>query len=168
MNPRMILAAIALAASGAASAQPMPPPQAPPFLSPDMLQGNLVAASGSDTVYFPPRGSQLDATAVATLTAQVRWLLANPFVGIRLEGHGDARDSRDFALAIGEKRASEVRNFLVLRGISPARITLTSWGKERPGTVRIGPSTVAVGPRVVTVVTGMQAPMPPFPLPPQY
>lgn len=131
-----------------------PPPgvaQMPPMSQP-MLQSSLIAAARSDTVYFPPRGTNLDANAMATLSAQARWLLVNPFVSIRLEGHGDNRDNRDYALAIGEKRAGEVRDFLVLQGVAPARISVTSWGKERPGTVRIGPSVVAAGPRVTTVV----------------
>lgn len=142
--------------------QPRPPGQAP-VGNPGMLQGSLVATAGTDTVYFSPRGSRIDPNAAATLEAQARWLLANPFVTVRLEGHGDSGDSRDYALAMGDKRASEVRDFLVMRGVAPVRITLTSWGKERPGTVRIGPSTVAAGPRVVTIVTGAQPPTPQFP-----
>lgn len=128
---------------------PAPPP-AP--VSPAMLQADLVVKAGSDTVYFPPRGYALDANAVATLTAQARWLLANPMVNIRLEGHGDERDTRDYALAVGSRRANAVRDFLILQGVAPHRITVLSWGKERPGTVRIGPSVVAAGPRVRTVI----------------
>lgn len=116
------------------------------------LQGVLLAAAGSDTVFFSQRGWSLDANAIAALTAQARWLVANPFVNVRLEGHGDAYDSRDYALAIGDRRANAVRDFLVLQGVAPQRITVLSWGKERPGRVRVGPSVVTVGPRVVTVV----------------
>lgn len=133
--------------------QPRPQdPAAPPMLPPGTLQGSLVAASGSDTVYFSARGTNLDANAVATLTAQARWLLANPYVSVRLEGHADANDTRDYAIAIGDRRANEVRDFLVLQGVLPHRIKVLSWGKERPGTVQIGPSVVASGPRVVTIV----------------
>ena len=71
---------------------------------------------------------------------------------VRLEGHGDPRDTRDYAIAIGDRRANAVREFLVFQGVAPQRITAMSWGKERPGKVRIGPSIVSVGPRVVTVV----------------
>lgn len=136
--------------NGQAPAPGQPPAQ--PMAMPGALQGSLVAASGSDTVYFASRGTILDQNAVATLTAQARWLVANPFVRVRLEGHGDSRDSRDYALAIGDRRANEVRDFLVLQGVAPTRIDVTSWGKERPGTVRIGTSVVAAGPRVVTIV----------------
>jgi peptidoglycan-associated lipoprotein len=127
-------------------AYPGPATQGPP------PQSALLAAAGSDTVFFSQRGWAIDANAIAALTAQARWLVANPFVTVRLEGHGDAYDSRDYALAIGDRRANAVRDFLVLQGVAPNRITVISWGKERPGRVRVGPSIVTVGPRVVTIV----------------
>jgi peptidoglycan-associated lipoprotein len=134
-------------------ARPAAPGAALPATAPPAaLQGMLAAAAGSDTVFFSARGFSLDANAVATLRAQARWLLANPMVRVRLEGHGDATDTRDYALAIGERRAAAVRDFLILQGIAPTRMSLLSWGKERPGAIRIGTSVVAAGPRVVTVV----------------
>lgn len=150
--------------------QPPPPqqqgPVPSPFSTPGALQADLVVKAGSDTVYFSPRGDDLNANARATLTAQARWLLANPFVVVRLEGHGGPRDSRDYALAAGRQRAAAVRDFLLLQGIEPQRIEITSLGKERPGTVRIGTSVVAAGPRVVTKVLRIQPPVPVFPAPP--
>lgn len=137
---------------GQGQVQPQPPPPGGPAVPQAVLQGGLIAASGSDTVYFPPRGHSIDANAAATLQRQARWLIANPFVSVRLEGHGGPRDSRDYALAIGDRRANAVRDFLVLQGVAPQRIAIVSWGKERPGTIRIGPSLVAAGPRVVTTV----------------
>lgn len=116
------------------------------------LQADLVAKAGSDTVYFSPQGLTIDANASATLAAQARWLLANPLVTIRVEGHGDSSDTRDYALAAGDRRANAVRDFLILQGVAPERISVTSWGKERPGSMRIGPTLVTVGPRVVTVI----------------
>ena len=148
-----------------------PPPGAPPGVipapvSPSALQADLVVKAGSDTVYFPARTATLQANSTATLAAQARWLLANPIVSIRLEGHGDSNDSRDYALAIGEKRANAVRDYLVLQGIAPQRISTLSWGKEHPGSVRIGSTFVAAGPRVVTKVVYVQPPMPQLPPPP--
>jgi peptidoglycan-associated lipoprotein len=142
------------------------PPPAPAPLSPVMpgsLQAGLIAAAGSDTVYFSHKSANLDPNAVATLAAQARWLLANPMYRVRLEGHANALDSRDYALAIGDRRANEVRDYLVLQGVAPERISVMSWGKERPGTVRVGASVVAVGARVVTIV---EQPAPVFPPPP--
>lgn len=131
-------------------APPAPGMMAP--MTPGALQADLVVKAGSDTVYFSPRGYTLDSNAVARLTAQTRWLLANPFANVRLEGHGDERDTRDFALAMGNRRAIAVRDFLIVQGVAPHRITLLSWGKERPGSVRVGPSVVAAGPRVRIVI----------------
>ena len=141
---------------------PLPVASAPGPLA----QGSLVAAAGSDTVYFSANGSTLDANATPTLAAQARWLLANPFVTVRLEGHGGPNDSRDYALAIGDKRANAVRDFLVLQGVAPSRISVMSWGKERPGKVLIGQTLVAAGPRAVTIVVPSPAPQPtPAPAP---
>jgi len=169
MNGKILLALLAVGFASSASAQfklprlpvivPLGGSQSPPAapappgsMAPGALKASFVAAVRTDTVYFSPRGTNLDANAVATLTAQARWLLANPFVRVRLEGHGDSRDSRDYALAMGDKRATEVRDFLILQGVAPDRISVTSWGKERPGTVRIGTSFVAAGPRVTTTL----------------
>jgi peptidoglycan-associated lipoprotein len=55
---------------------------------------------------------------------------------VRVEGHADASDTRDHALAIGARRAEEVRNYLVLLGVPAAQLSATSWGKERPGPSR--------------------------------
>jgi peptidoglycan-associated lipoprotein len=181
MKSKSILATLALAAiASAADAQirlpvifPLHradrPPQAQPPVATapgPVAQGNLVAAAGTDTVYFSANGATLDQTAAATLAAQARWLLANPFVTVRLEGHGGSNDSRDYAIAIGDRRASAVRDFLVLQGVAPSRISVMSWGKERPGKVLIGQTLVAAGPRVVTIVVPPPPPvlMPPAPV----
>jgi peptidoglycan-associated lipoprotein len=137
---------------GSQQQPPPPPPPGGPGASGPVVQGALAAAAGSDTVYFSPRGATLDANATRTLAAQARWLIANPFVNVRLEGHGGPQDSRDYALAIGDKRANAVRDYLAMLGVAPQRITVLSWGKERAGSVRIGPTIVAAGPRVVTVI----------------
>ena len=146
------------------------PAQPPPVATTPgpVAQGNLIAAAGSDTVYFSANGATIDANATATLAAQARWLLANPFVTVRVEGHGGPNDSRDYALAIGDKRASAVKDFLVLQGVAPQRITVMSWGKERPGKVLIGQTLVAAGPRAVTIVEPPSPTlMPPVPQPAQ-
>jgi peptidoglycan-associated lipoprotein len=186
MNRKLLLLPILLLTAGTAAqaqirlpvifplgrAQPAPPPpgMAPaPLGTPAALQSDLIVKAGSNTIYFPARGAGLDANAMATLSAQARWLLANPYVTVRLEGHGGPDDSRDYALAIGDKRANAARDFLVLQGVAPQRISVLSWGKERPGTLRIGTSLVAAGPRGVTIVTGIEPPlqpMPPFPATP--
>ncbi|MEO8177083.1 MAG: OmpA family protein [Sphingomicrobium sp.] len=126
----------------------MPPP--PPSI--DTLKADFVAKSGSDTVYFAGTGFGLDASAQATLTAQARWLLANPAARARIEGHADDRTPRDFALAIGERRANAVRDFLVLLGVPAAQLTTISWGKERPAVEGSTEMALALNRRAATVL----------------
>ena len=126
----------------------VPPP--PPTI--EMMQADMVAKSGSDTVYFAGSGFGLDAAAQATLTAQAGWLRANPAVRARIEGHADARTPRDFALAIGERRADAVRDFLVLLGVPESQLTIISWGKERPAALGTTEMALALNRRVATVL----------------
>ena len=126
----------------------MPPP--PPTI--ESLQADMVAKSGSDTVYFAGSGYGLDASAQATLTAQARWLRANPAARARLEGHADDRTPRDYALGIGERRATAVRDFLVLQGVPAAQLTVLSWGKERPVVEGSSEMALALNRRVATVL----------------
>ena len=121
-----------LAALFLAAAQPLPP--APPPVTIEMLRTAFAARSGSDTVYFSGDSFGLDLSAERTLAAQARWLRANPFVSVRIEGHSDDRVTRDHALAVGERRADAVRDFLILQGVPSAQISIISWGKERPAT----------------------------------
>lgn len=147
---RALILAAALGGSSLAAAQPAPPP--PMFLNPAALQADLRARAGSDTVFFPVQGFGLDSAAIRVLTAQAAWLRANPAIMVRLDGHADQSDTRDYAFAIAERRAAAVRDFLVTLGVAPDRLSIASWGRERPGTVRIGPRVVGVGPRVVTTI----------------
>ena len=99
-----VLIVLALGGSGTrAEAQVSPPP-----VTIEGLQADMVAKSGSDTVFFAGSGYGIDAAARATLTAQARWLLAHPEVRARIEGHADERTPRDYALAIGERRACAI------------------------------------------------------------
>lgn len=130
-----------------AAAQIMPPPLAPLALPADInlvdipqLQVDLVMKAGSDRVYFAGSENGLNVAARATLAAQARWLLANPEVRALIEGHSNERDTRDHALAIGERRACAVRDYLVSQGIPSVRLIVTSWGKERP--IQPGPADV--------------------------
>ena len=119
-----------LAAMLFASAQPLPP--APPPITIDQLRLAFSAQSGSNAIYFAGDSFGLDLPAQQTLVAQARWLRANPMVAVRIEGHSDDRSTRDHALALGERRADAVRDFLVLQGVPSAQISIISWGKERP------------------------------------
>lgn len=120
----------------------------------------MVAQTGSDTVYFTRRSITVDPASTRVLAAEARWLIANPTMTARIEGHADPQDTRSYAVAIGEERAAAVRDHLVLQGVAPDRLKVVSWGKERPGTVQLGATAVAVGARVVTVVSDSGGPAP--------
>lgn len=112
------------------------PAQAPPLSPTEALHADFLAHAGADTVYFGSDSALLGAPAKATLAAQAMWLRQHPEVAARIEGHAEPSDTRDHALAIGVRRAEEVRDYLVLMGVPAAQLSIMSWGKERPGPPR--------------------------------
>lgn len=127
-------------------------PPVPLLVGIDALRADFVARSGSDIVYFGGDASVLTPQAQATLQAQAAWLRQHPEVVVRIEGYADPSDTRDHALAVGARRAEEVRSYLVLLGVPAAQLTTVSWGKEKvpvPGTV---PAALALNRRAVTVL----------------
>lgn len=85
-----------------------------------------------DRVFFDFDKSDLGAEARTTLERQAFFLRKYPSVAVTVEGHCDERGTREYNLALGERRASSVRDYLVSLGIDPSRITTISYGKERP------------------------------------
>jgi peptidoglycan-associated lipoprotein len=171
MRKHLILATAALALMSTACARKTPPPEAglppagdqvpvPPGVDPadveltelPAMQADLVAKAGSDTVYFGTDEYSLDQAAQATLAAQARWMQANPNVRASIEGHADERGTREYNMALGERRANAARDFLVSQGVPADRLLVTSWGKERPVAAGSDESAWAQNRRVVTVV----------------
>ena len=124
----------------------------PPPMTIEMLQSDLIAKTGSDMVYFAGSSHGINAAGQATLVAQARWLFANPAIRARIEGHADERTPRDYALALGERRAKAVRDFLVLQGVQPGRLTIVSWGKEQPAVGGSSEMALALNRRARTVL----------------
>ena len=85
-----------------------------------------------DRVHFDYDSAELDDDSRATLDRQVEFLNQNPSIMITLEGHCDERGTREYNLALGEKRASSVKDYLIASGVNSARISTVSYGKERP------------------------------------
>jgi peptidoglycan-associated lipoprotein len=85
-----------------------------------------------DLVYFSSDSSDLTPEAQATLQKQSQWLKQYPQFTISIEGHADERGTREYNIALGERRATSVRNFLAQNGITASRMRTTSFGKERP------------------------------------
>ncbi len=94
-------------------------------------QADLVVNVG-DRVFFETDSSDLTSAARTTLENQATWLKQYPSLGVTIEGHADERGTREYNLALGERRANAVKNYLVALGVSPSRITTISYGKERP------------------------------------
>ena len=87
---------------------------------------------GQDTIYFETDKFNIDATDQAALAAQAQWLMKYPAKRLTVEGHADERGTREYNLALGERRANAAKNYLVSLGIDAARLTTVSYGKERP------------------------------------
>ena len=85
-----------------------------------------------DRVFFATNKSDLTTAASATLAKQATYLKANPTLNVVLEGHADERGTREYNLALGERRATAAKNYLISNGIAANRIKVISYGKEKP------------------------------------
>ena len=94
-------------------------------------QEDLIVNVG-DRVFFEFDSSELTVDAQATLDAQAAWLLQYSDTDITIEGHADERGTREYNLALGERRANAAKDYLMTYGISSDRISVLSYGKERP------------------------------------
>ena len=115
-------------------------------------QADFVAQMmGQDTIYFDTDRFNIDATDQAALAAQAAWLGRYPAKRITIEGHADERGTREYNLALGERRANAAKNYLVSLGIDAARITTVSHGKEKPVALGSDEASWAQNRRAVTV-----------------
>lgn len=106
----------------------------------------------SDTVNFSTDMYDIDANARAVLDTQAEWLTRYPNVTVTLEGHCDERGTREYNLALGDRRANAAKNYLAARGIAASRINTISYGKERPLALGSDEASYAQNRRAVTVV----------------
>tara|TARA_B100000029_G_scaffold509174_1_gene597737 strand:+ start:762 stop:1349 length:588 start_codon:yes stop_codon:yes gene_type:complete len=114
-------------------------------------QEDLIVNVG-DRVFFNYDSSELDSDAQELLQDQVAWLKQYSDVSIIVEGHCDERGTREYNLALGEKRAQSVKNYLIGLGISSDRVSTISYGKERPAVVGSNDGAWAQNRRSVTIV----------------
>ncbi|GIR47284.1 MAG: peptidoglycan-associated lipoprotein [Alphaproteobacteria bacterium] len=114
-------------------------------------QEDLIVNVG-DRVFFGYDSSDLDSDALELLQDQVAWLKQNSDVSVTIEGHCDERGTREYNLALGEKRAQAVKNYLIGLGINPDRVSTISYGKERPAVVGSNDGAWAQNRRSVTLV----------------
>ena len=115
------------------------------------LQGYLQNEIG-DRVYFETNKHNINSASAFTLESQANWLNSTPGFQIIIEGHCDERGTREYNLALGERRANSVKEFLVSLGVEPGRITTISYGKERPAADGSTSESWAENRRSVTIV----------------
>jgi len=114
-------------------------------------QEDMVVNVG-DRVFFAYNESDLSAEARATLDRQAAWLKKYAAANITVEGHCDERGTREYNLALGERRAVAVKNYLVADGVAAGRVRTVSYGKERPAVLGSNEAAWAQNRRGVTVV----------------
>ncbi|HEX8485243.1 peptidoglycan-associated lipoprotein Pal [Sphingomonas sp.] len=166
----VLMAATALiAVSGCSKKRPETLPPAPlnpaaggpeRTTSADPVDGAVVPGSDADfrrsvsanTVNFGLDQYDIDSTARAILDSQAEWLAKFPDRRITLEGHCDERGTREYNLALGDRRANAAKNYLVARGVDAARISTISYGKERPLALGSDDESYAQNRRAVTIV----------------
>jgi peptidoglycan-associated lipoprotein len=105
----------------------------------------------SDRVFFPTDSSSLTAEGRNIIDGWARLLRQNPQITAAIEGHADERGTREYNLALGDRRAAAARNYLLSLGIQPQRVTVVSYGKERPAVVGSNESAWAQNRRAVLV-----------------
>ena len=115
-------------------------------------QEDLIVNVG-DRVFFEFDSSDLTVDAQATLDAQAAWLMQYPDTNVTIEGHADERGTREYNLALGDKRAFAVYSYLAQAGIDTNRMEYISWGKERPEVVGSDETAYSQNRRGVTTVT---------------
>ena len=109
-------------------------------------------AAVGNTVYFDYDSALVDGNAQATLFRQAAFLKANPSLTVTIEGHCDERGTREYNLALAERRATAVRDYLVAKGINSARVRTVSYGKERPAVSGSDEASWAKNRRAATVL----------------
>jgi peptidoglycan-associated lipoprotein len=114
-------------------------------------QADFVASVASDTIYFDTDRYNVDSADAATLQSQAQWLARYPAARVTVEGHADERGTRDYNLALGERRANSAKTYLVGLGVAAERIQTVSYGKERPVALGSDEASWARNRRAVTV-----------------
>ena len=121
----------------------------------DVYQGTdtveYLAKGVPDRVFFATNESILTTRSRDTLRKQAAWLRKNPSINVVLEGHADERGTREYNLALGERRANSAKDYLMTYGVSSDRISVISYGKERPVDSGSNPLSWSKNRRAVTV-----------------
>ena len=141
---RTVVAAAALLLLAACSSTPETPAAAPPGPGGPGGPGGVgmgaavpgsqqdLAQSAGDRVFFEFERSDISPEAQQTLQRQAEWLQRYPNVTVTIEGHCDERGTREYNLALGERRANAAKQVLIAAGVPASRVSTISYGKDRP------------------------------------
>lgn len=157
LTSKLIVMAALFAAAGCTKSHPDVLPPSPggdtghsgvvPGSREDFLQSVV-----SDTIHFAYDKYDIDQRSRQILDSQAEWLAKYPNVNVTIEGHCDERGTREYNLALGDRRANSAANYLASKGVAPARITTISYGKERPIALGSDEASYAQNRRAVTIV----------------
>ena len=111
----------------------------------------FLATGVKDRVFFATNKSILTTASRDTLRKQAAWMRKNKDITVTVEGHADERGTREYNLALGERRANAVKDYLLTYGISGGRVSVISYGKERPVNSGSSPLAWSQNRRSVTV-----------------
>jgi peptidoglycan-associated lipoprotein len=110
----------------------------------------MLAPGVADRVLFATDSSVLAPDARATLERQAAWLQQNPRIAVQISGNADERGTEEYNLALGERRASAARDYLVSKGVQGSRISTISYGKDRPVALGSTPDAWALNRNAIT------------------
>ena len=167
MNRRYLITALLAGTAALSACKKEPPASLPPEPEPTMTstpntgsgavvpgtQAHFVqGVNGQNVIYFDTDRYNIDSADAAALQTQAQYLSQYPQVSITIEGHADERGTREYNLALGERRANAAKNYLVSLGVPAGRLSTISYGKERPVATGSNESAWAQNRRAVTVV----------------
>ena len=169
MNRRIVITALLAGTAVLGACKKNPPESLPPDPTPtatsstgdgtgmgDAVLGTQAhftnAVNGQNVIYFDTDQYNVDSADAAALQSQAAYLSQYPQISITVEGHADERGTREYNLALGERRANAAKNYLVSLGVAASRISTVSYGKERPVALGSDESSWAQNRRAVSVV----------------
>ena len=167
MNSRYMITALLAGTAALSACKKEPPASLPPEPEPTMTstpntgttgvvpgtQEHFVqGVNGQNVIYFDTDRYNIDSADAAALQTQAQYLSRYPQVTITIEGHADERGTREYHLALGERRANAAKNYLVGLGVSANRVSVVSYGKERPIATGSNEAAWAQNRRAVSVV----------------
>jgi len=159
-----VASALALTACAKKAPEQLPPAPQPTATTPPVVnvapsapipgtQAHFrTVMNGQDVIYFDTDKFDIDSQDAAALRSQAQYLLQFANVRATIEGHCDERGTRDYNLALGERRANAAKNYLVSLGVPAARLSTISYGKERPVALGSNEAAWAQNRRAVTIV----------------